>query len=153
MADHLRPQFEALGVDPLNGPPLERLITVQSDRVKTLKEMAEISRSFYEELNGFDPGSAEKHLRLAAELPLRAVAARLAALDAWEPERLDQAVRLTAEELEMNLGKVAQPLRVALTGTGVSPSIDKTLWLTGRERSLARIAAALQYVKQRVPNP
>jgi glutamyl-tRNA synthetase len=44
------------------------------------------------------------------------------------------------------MGKIAQPLRVALTGTAVSPSIDKTLWLTGRDRSLARIARALEYV-------
>jgi len=44
------------------------------------------------------------------------------------------------------MGKIAQPLRVALTGTAVSPSIDKTLWLVGRERSLARIQRALQHV-------
>jgi glutamyl-tRNA synthetase len=64
----------------------------------------------------------------------------------WEPERLDAAVRLAAEELEVSMGKIAQPLRVALTGGAVSPSIDKTLWLTGRERSLVRIRRALEYV-------
>jgi glutamyl-tRNA synthetase len=67
----------------------------------------------------------------------------------WEPGRLDEAVRLSAEELEVGMGKIAQPLRVALTGTAVSPSIDKTLWLVGRERSLERIARALEYVLTR----
>ena len=47
------------------------------------------------------------------------------------------------------LGKIAQPLRVALTGTAISPSIDKTLWLTGRERSLARIERAIEFVMAR----
>ena len=47
---------------------------------------------------------------------------------------------------EIGLGKLAQPLRVALTGSAASPSIDKTLWLVGRERSLARIEKALEYI-------
>ena len=58
-------------------------------------------------------------------------------------------MRITAEELEVGMGKIAQPLRVALTGGGVSPSIDKTLWLTGRERSLERIRRALEFVMAR----
>jgi glutamyl-tRNA synthetase len=74
---------------------------------------------------------------------------RLADLLKWEPERLNEAVRITAEELEVGMGKIAQPLRVALTGGGVSPSIDKTLWLTGRERSLERIRRALEFVMTR----
>ena len=81
-----------------------------------------------------------------AEEPLRAIGNRLADLAVWEPERLDAAVRMAAEELEVGMGKIAQPLRVALTGTAVSPSIDKTLWLTGRERTLTRIRRALEYV-------
>ena len=48
------------------------------------------------------------------------------------------------------MGKIAQPLRVALTGTAISPSIDKTLWLVGRERALARIQKAIDFVQARV---
>ena len=84
-----------------------------------------------------------------AEAPLRAVGNRLADLLKWEPERLNEAVRITAGELDIGMGKIAQPLRVALTGGAVSPSIDKTLWLTGRERSLERIRRALSYVMAR----
>jgi glutamyl-tRNA synthetase len=57
---------------------------------------------------------------------------------------------LAAEELEVGMGKIAQPLRVALTGSAVSPSIDKTLWLVGRERSLARIDRALDFIASRI---
>jgi glutamyl-tRNA synthetase len=149
VAQHLVWQFERLGLDPENGPPLEDLVSVQGDRVKTLKEMAEQSRVFYEDLGDYDEGSAKKHLRPVAEEPLRAVGNRLADLAKWEPERLNEAVRITAEELEIGMGKIAQPLRVALTGTAVSPSIDKTLWLVGRERSLERISRALAFVMNR----
>ena len=138
--------FDQAGLDPERGPPLADLVSVQADRVKTLREMVEQSRVFYENFNEFDPGAAKKHLRPVAEQALSAIGNRLSDLAVWEPGRLDEVVRLTAEELEVGMGKIAQPLRVALTGTAVSPSIDKTLWLTGRDRSLTRIRRALEYV-------
>jgi glutamyl-tRNA synthetase len=149
VAGHLRPQFEALGVNPADGPALEDLVGVQGDRVKTLREMAEQSRVFYEDFDHFDPGAAKKHLRPVAARPLMAVREALRDLPEWDREALGDAVRLTAEELEVNMGKIAQPLRVALTGTAVSPSIDDTLWLTGRERTLARITHALEFIAVR----
>jgi glutamyl-tRNA synthetase len=149
VARHLAWHFERAGIDPSGGPPLTDLIGVQADRVKTLKEMTEQSRVFYEDLGDYDDGSAKKHLRPVAEDPLRAVGDRLADLARWEPDRLDEAVRITAAELEVGMGKIAQPLRVALTGTAVSPSIDKTLWLIGRDRSLERIRRALEYILTR----
>ena len=149
VAVHLRWHFEQAGLNPENGPPLEDLVAVQAERVKTLREMTEQSRVFYENFDQFDPGAAKKHLRPVAERPLQIIGSRLADLSRWEPARLDAVVRLTAEELEVGMGKIAQPLRVALTGTAVSPSIDKTLWLTGRDQSLARIARALEYVQNR----
>ncbi len=146
VAQHLQWHFETAGLNSENGPPLVDLIPVQADRVKNLKEMTAQSRTFYEDFDQFDAGAAKKHLRPVAEGPLKAIGSRLADLAIWEPARLDEVVRLTAEELEVGMGKIAQPLRVALTGTAVSPSIDKTLWLTGRERSLVRITRALEYV-------
>jgi glutamyl-tRNA synthetase len=149
VASHLEWHFENAGIDPEHGPSLVDLVSVQADRVKTLKEMMEQSRFFYQEFDEFDPGAAHKHLRPVAEQPLRAIGSRLADLDTWEPEQLNETIRIAAEELELGMGKIAQPLRVALTGTAVSPSIDKTLWLVGRERSLARIQRALEYVMAR----
>lgn len=146
VAEELAWHFETLGIDPQAGPPLADLVDVQADRVTTLKEMAEQSRCFYESFQHFDPGAAKKHLRPVAREPLSAIADRLADLDRWETQALDEAVRGTAAELEVGMGKIAQPLRVALTGTAVSPSIDKTLFLVGRERSLDRISRAIEYV-------
>jgi len=149
VAQHLAWHFEQAGLDPDSGPPLEDLVGVQADRVKTLKEMTEQSRVFYEDLRNYDEGAAKKHLRPVAEEPLRAAGNRLADLAVWEPGRLNEAIRICAEELEIGMGKIAQPLRVALTGTAVSPSIDKTLWLVGRERSLERISRALAHIMNR----
>jgi glutamyl-tRNA synthetase len=149
VAGHLAWHFDSAGIDPRNGPPLADLVSVQAERVKTLKEMAEQSRNFYEDFDEIDPAAAKKHLRPVTEQPLRAIASALAELDQWTPDNLDHAVRATAEKLEVNMGKIAQPLRVAVTGTAVSPSIDKTLWLVGKDRSLARIEKALAYVQAR----
>jgi glutamyl-tRNA synthetase len=149
VAGHLAWQFDDLGIDASNGPALEDLVGVQADRVKTLREMAQQSRAFYEDFDEFDANAAKKHLRPVAEEPLKAIAAKLDSLPEWATEALDAAVRETAAELEVGMGKIAQPLRVALTGTAISPSIDKTLWLVGRERSLARIQKAIEFVQAR----
>jgi len=149
VAGHLAWHFERLGLDPARGPALEDLVTVQADRVKTLREMAEVSRMFYEDFEQFDPGAAHKHLRPVAQEPLQALLARLESQGDWTPERLHEVIHATAEELGTGMGKVAQPLRVALAGCAVSPSIDKTLWLVGRERALQRVARAIDFIAMR----
>jgi glutamyl-tRNA synthetase len=66
-------------------------------------------------------------------------AAALSALPDWTTAALDQAVRAFAEANELKLGKVAQPLRAALTGRTESPGIFDVLLLLGRDESLARL--------------
>ncbi|MDZ4730713.1 MAG: glutamate--tRNA ligase [Xanthomonadales bacterium] len=149
VAAHLRWHMDHVGLNVQSGPALADLVTVQSERVKTLKEMAAVSTVYYQDYDDFEPTAAKKHLRLVAAEPLQAIRASLAAVVDWQPEALDQAVHQTAEGLGVNMGKVAQPLRVALTGTSVSPAIDKTLWLVGKDRSLERIDRALQFIEQR----
>ena len=146
VAEHLGWHFDALGIDRRDGPPLAALISVQAERVKTLLEMAQQSRVYYEDFDAFEPGAAKKHLRPVCEPPLRALRERFRDLQHWNPEALHEVIHIVAQELEVGMGKVAQPLRVALTGTSVSPSIEKTLWLAGQDRSLRRIAHALEYV-------
>ncbi len=68
----------------------------------------------------------------------------------WEAEKLHQVVIDVAEALDLKMGKVAQPLRVAVVGRAASPGIDVTLELVGREACLRRIDRALQYINQRV---
>ena len=136
------------GLDPAEGPPASALVEVQAERCETLLKIVEQSRPFYADYDEFDPGAAKKHLRPVAADPLRAVRDRLTDCE-WEPEALGETVRATAEALEIGMGKIGQPLRVALMGHGSSPSIDRTLWLVGRERSLERIDRALAFIAER----
>ncbi len=149
VADHLAWQFADQGINPEAGPALENVVSVQAERVKTLRDMAVQSRVFFEDYVEFDPASAKKHLRLVAEHPLESVLAKLEALEDWSVEPLHQVIDDVATELDLGMGKVAQPLRVALTGSGVSPSIDKTLWLMGKRRSLDGIGRALKFIQAR----
>ena len=145
----LRLQLEKLGLDLAGGPDLRLVVEAQRDRAKTLAEMAEKSRFAFADFDEFDAGAAKKHLRPVALEPLTDVMARLEAVRDWQPDALHGAVAACAESLELNLGKIAQPLRVALTGSAASPSIETTLMLVGRERALARIQQAVDYVTAR----
>jgi len=150
VAKHLAWHFEDQGIATENGPSLADIVTVQAERVKTLKEMAAQSRIFFEGYTEFDPGAAQKHLRPVAAEPLRLMMENLQLLEDWSPEALHGEIDRAAAELEVGMGKVAQPLRVALTGAGISPSIDKTLWLMGKQRSLRGIEKALEFIEARI---
>src|SRR3546814_13529477 len=71
----------------------------------------------------------------SSDLPLSDMSTRLAALAAWKVEDIDAAFHATVETLQLGMGKVAQPLRVAITGTQVSPDIAHTIYLAGREEA------------------
>ena len=104
---------------------------------------AERAAVWYRPLTEYDDKAVAKHLKAEARAPLSEVRARFAALPEWNVEAIDAAFREAVEALELGMGKVAQPLRVAITGTQVSPSIDHTVFLAGRAQALARIDAAL----------
>lgn len=149
VAAQLQWHVENQKLDISNGPALEELIKVQGERVKTLKELVEVSRYFYEDFTEFDEAAAKKHLRAVAAEPLQAVKAKLTSLNDWTAENLHQVINAVAEELGIGMGKIGMPLRVAVTGAGNSPALDQTLALIGKARSLARIELALNYVQQR----
>jgi glutamyl-tRNA synthetase len=119
------------------------VIVAQRERAKTLKEMALNSRFFFVELIDVDPKAAAKHLSGDALGVLARAREKLAALPEWQAAAIHSALEALAAETGSGLGKIAQPLRVAVTGTGVSPPIDATLALLGRERSLARVDRVL----------
>jgi glutamyl-tRNA synthetase len=149
VATHLKWHFYGLDIDLTAGPALESVIAIQADRVKTLKELAEISTYFYQDYEEFDANAAKKHLRPVARGPLELVKEKLMAIEAWEPENIQAAINATAEELEVGMGKVGMPLRVATTGSGNSPSLDVTLNLLSKEKVGERIDKALTFIANR----
>ncbi|MFC4654804.1 MULTISPECIES: glutamate--tRNA ligase [Rheinheimera] len=149
VAKHLEWHVADQKLDTSNGPALAELVKVQAERVKTLKEMVEVSRYFYEDFAEFDEAAAKKHLRPVAAEPLAAVKSKLAELTEWTAEAVHGAINAAAESLGLGMGKVGMPLRVAVTGGGNSPSLDLTLTLIGKARCLSRIEMALGYIQNR----
>ena len=143
LVPYLRAQLRRLGLDSTDQPLLEGVIVAQRERAKTMKEMAHNSRFFFTDQLEIDPKAVAKHLAGDAPQLLAQVRARLAALGSWDAVGIHAVLNDLATQLGVGLGKIAQPLRVAVTGTSVSPPIDATLALLGRQRSLARIDAAL----------
>jgi glutamyl-tRNA synthetase len=152
VAEHLQWHMQQQGINIEHGPNLTQLIEVQSERVKTLKELAEISRYFYEDFTEFDEAAAKKHLRPVAKDPLILVKSKLAQLTEWQSDAIHQAINDTATELGVGMGKVGMPLRVAVTGAGNSPSLDVTLALLSQQKVLERIDMALNFISEREAN-
>ena len=89
-------------------------------------------------------------MRGAVQEPLEAIRALLLDENPWTPTELHALVETVASKYDMKLGKVAQPLRVAVTGIAASPGIDVTLFLIGREECVKRLDLALAYIRNRV---
>jgi len=148
VATHLEWQLDAAGYDRATGPKASDLVVALRERVQTLKDMAERSAVWFTQLTEYDNAAVAKHLTEAARAPLTQARARLAALPEWTQESVASALRETAEALNLGMGKVAQPLRVAITGTQVSPDIGWTVYLAGPDQALARLDAALARVER-----
>ena len=112
----------------------------QRERAKTLREMAANSRFFFGDAVTLEAKAAEKHLTAEARPLLAELRNRLAALPDWTAPAVHGVLEALAQEKSLGLGKIAQPLRVAVSGGTVSPPIDQTVVLLGRARTLARLA-------------
>jgi len=146
---HLLWHLQQAGYDLANGPAPADVVLALRDRVQTLKDMSARAAVWYLPLTVYDEAAVAKHLVPAAGSPLSAIRERLAALPEWSAQAVHDALAATGEALGIGLGKIAQPLRVAITGTQVSPSIEHTVFLAGRNQALERIDAALRMIAAR----
>ncbi len=149
LAGLLETQLERLGVDIADGPPVAEVAEALRERARTTVEMAENSLYFYSDFNDYDEVAARKHLRPVAAAMLEDVRGRFEQMADWAPEQLHATVVAVAEAHQEKLGKLAQPIRVAISGTAATPSIDVTLALVGRRRTLQRLERALEFIAER----
>jgi len=143
VAKHLVWHLEQAGYDLANGPKPADIVIALRERAQTLKEMAEKAAVWFGPLTVYDEASVSKHLKETAREPLTQMRARLAELSDWSPDPIHDVVKVVSDALGIGMGKIAQPLRVAITGTQVSPDIGWTVYLCGRGEALARIDTAL----------
>jgi glutamyl-tRNA synthetase len=147
VAHHLSWHMGNLDIDPTQGPDLVEVVKVQRQRCKTLLEIAAESVCYYKDFEGYDEKAAKKNFKPDSAEVLQKLMDAFSKVEEWDGEQLHQIVLNTADIMELKLGKVAQPLRVAVTGTSVSPAIDLTLLLLGREKTLSRIQQAITHIK------
>jgi glutamyl-tRNA synthetase len=140
---HLLWQFKAAGLDPDQGPDLEKLVCVQAERAHTLKELVSKSHYFYSDDYPIDESAVAKHLTPEAKPVLTALYTALKTHNDFSKPALHALLEHTATTLNVGMGKVGMPLRVALTGSTQSPSMDATLALLGKPRTLARLKRCL----------
>ena len=146
VAKHLEWHLAKAGYDLDAGPAAADIVVALRDRVQTLGDMAERAAIWFGPIEHYDEAAVAKHLKPGTEAMLRDVRARLSAVPLWGVEGVSEALHASAEALGLGMGKVAQPLRVAITGTQVSPDISHTVYLAGREEALKRIDAAIALV-------
>jgi len=145
LAAGLSEQLARLGIECTDPSLLEGVAAAQRERSRTLKEMAENSRYFFVAKVTLDEKAARKHLTGEGAGLLRQVREQLEKLPGWSAEAINLMLQSLAAELGLGLGKIAQPLRVALSGGSVSPPIDATVALIGRDRVLSRIDEAIAW--------
>ena len=148
----LIPFLEKLGLDPENGPRPEDVAEGFHERAETLVQMAESARYCYADFDEIEPQAAKKYLRPVILNAMEDVRRRFADLAEWRIDELSSAIEDCAAAHEIKMGKLGQPIRVAITGGSVSPPIDVTLELVGRERTLARLDEAIDLIRTRAAN-
>ena len=128
---------------------LEKMLDLYQPRSRTLVEMAENSRFFFADEIHYDTKAVEKFLKKEpGEQVLTDLKDRLAALPEWQPHAIEKTIEDYCTEKQLGMGKVAQPIRVAVTGSSVSPSVHETLEVLGRKKTLSRLDNAISLIRQ-----
>ena len=140
---YLKPHLARLGILNTDDAMLEKIVVAQRERVKTLKEMALASRYFFADYPEMDQKGVAKHLTADALVLLRELHELLSTLPDWSAPAIHTLIVTLSTGRGVGLGKLAQPLRFAVTGSTVSPPIDQTLEILGRARTLQRLGAVL----------
>ena len=148
LAEDVIPYIQAKGYPvPQDRQWLEKMIATLRERAKTLVELVEMARYYLDDQIIYDERAAAKFLTPATADSMAALAGKLAALSEFTEANLEHAFASTLEELGLKMGELAQPVRVALTGSTVSPGIHDVIAVLGKERTVARLNQAVAKAK------
>ena len=128
------------------------LIEIQKNRLDTLRDIAEQSVFFYKDFDEYDIKSAEKYLQSNILEPLKILRNEFENIDNWNNKNIKNVIDKLISKLDINISKIAQPLRVAITGATISPSIDDTVRLLGQNRTLKRLDNAVKFIESHTPS-
>jgi len=148
LIDQLAWHLNEQAIDISSGPDIIEVIDALRERCKTLVEMAESMKMFYQDFNSFDEKAASKQFKLASEPIITALIVKYSELEDWSSEAIHDIVKQVCDEQDVGFGKVGQPFRLALSGTGNAGSIDTVAELVGKNRTIERLNMALDYITQ-----
>ena len=142
IAPVLRWHLEREGVQTADEAQLEQIVLAQRERAKTLREMALNSVFFFRAPGAYDEKAVRKHVTADVPVLLAEAAAALGSLGDWSAPAIHDVISGVAAARGIALGKLAQPIRLAVCGGSVSPPIDATLAILGKAEALSRLARA-----------
>jgi len=147
LAEEVKPYIAAKGYPvPRNNQWLEQMIKTLQERAKTLVELVDTGHYFFTEDVTLDEKAAKKFLTNAARTPMECLKAELTAIEDFTHENIERAFTNTLEKCRLTMGELAQPVRVALTGSSVSPGIHEVIEVLGKTRTLHRLQKALAMI-------
>ena len=149
LAALLAARYGALDIDTHGAASLEDAVALYVERAHTVNELADLCIYLYQDFDDYDESAAKKHLRPVVLEPLLALKEKFSAVSTWDAGVVTESIEAVLQQFELKLPKVAQPLRVALTGKAMSPSIDQTLALAGQALTLRRLDRALGFIEAR----
>lgn len=148
LKDHSKPYFHDAGIDIDCQQNWRAVLQANQDRSKTLVELVQRSRFFFMAPEEYEEKAVRKHFKGPVLGVLENVRDRFRKLEPWDAERIHEVIHSVAESLSLGLGKVAQPVRIALAGESISPPIDQTLAILGKQETLERLEKAIRFVAQ-----
>ena len=138
--------LENQSIDVSNGPAIEPVVEHLQERSKTLVEMVDGLKMFYQDFDQFDEKLSAKQFKDSQSIGL--LFTKLSALDGWTAGNIKEQIKQVCDELDIGFGKIGQPFRLALSGNGNAGNIDVVAQLVGKKRTLARLQMALDYIAQ-----
>ena len=150
LVQEMIPFWKRLGVDASDQAFLRHVVNDLKSRAKTLVELAESSLFYFTDDIAYESEAAKAFLKEEMADHLKAVAEGIPSLQDYSKKGMEAFLRTLAEERDIKLKVIAQPLRVAITGKTVSPGIDEVMITLGKERVIERINRAIAYIKNRV---
>ncbi len=144
LAREISKRLNQRGIGLSNGPRMDEVIQIMRQRAQTLEEMTDRVVYLYADFDGYDAQSVDKYVNPATSGILSLAMIELEALEAWSSAAINRTVKAFATEQGLRFPEVAQPLRIAVSGSAATPPIDQTLWLVGKDRSLRRIEKAIR---------
>ena len=150
LAELLQQYISSAGYSLEDGPDLIKVLAVFQERCNTLVELVDDIRFLYEDFDEYNAKQAKKQFKETSLPVLESLKQQYSELQDWSADAIHHVVEETVNTLEIGFGKVGQPLRLAVTGHGKSPSIDVTLELLGKEKTLKRLEQAMGYINNKL---